>query len=208
MKKIVTVTGYKGGIGKSTTAVHLATYFSTHGPTLLLDGDPNRTALTWAERSGSQGLPFAVVDQRQAIRAVEDAQYIVIDTPARPNSDDLQELAKGCELLILPTMPDIVSLEPTLETARTLGGATYRVLLTVVPPRPSKEGELMQADLREGGVPVFDSVVRRTASFAKAALAGKPIRDLKDPGAKGAWEDYQCVGEEVMEILKLSREKN
>jgi len=40
---------------------------------------------------------------------------VVIDTPARPESDDLKELSKGCDLLILPTKPDIVSLEPMLE---------------------------------------------------------------------------------------------
>lgn len=42
---ILTVTGYKGGIGKSTTAFHIATYFSDIGKTVLVDGDPNRTAV-------------------------------------------------------------------------------------------------------------------------------------------------------------------
>ncbi len=47
-KKIVTITGYKGGVGKSTTAVHLATFFSEIGKTVLVDGDQNRTALAWS----------------------------------------------------------------------------------------------------------------------------------------------------------------
>lgn len=45
------------------------------------------------------------------------AQFVVIDTPARPDFDDLKELSKGCDLLILPTKPDIVSLEPRRGTA-------------------------------------------------------------------------------------------
>lgn len=202
---IITVTGYKGGIGKSTTAIHLATYFSERGQTILVDGDPNRTALSWAERGqgspSSKGLPFTVVDQRQAMRVVSGADFIVIDTPARPDSDDLKELAKGCELLILPTTPDIVSLEPMLQTARVLGAAHYRALITVVPPKPSREGELMQADLREGGVPVFETLIRRTAGFAKAALQGRPIRDLDDARAAAAWEDYEALGNEVAALL-------
>lgn len=200
--KIVTVTGYKGGVGKSTTAIHLATYFSERGRTVLVDGDANRTALSWAERGGADGLPFTVVDQRQAMRAVGGVDYLVIDTPARPDSDDLRELAKGCELLILPTSPDIVSLEPMLQTARELEGASYCALLTVVPPRPSREGEGMRNDLREGGVPVFETLIRRTAGFAKAAMLGKPIRDLSDPRARAAWDDYQALGAEVMNQWK------
>ena len=38
--KIVTVTGYKGGVAKSTTAIHVATFFSEQGKTILVDGDP------------------------------------------------------------------------------------------------------------------------------------------------------------------------
>jgi chromosome partitioning protein len=202
--KIITVTGYKGGIGKSTTAFHLATYFSERGQTILIDGDPNRTAVKWSERgeANEYELPFKVADQRHAMRMVAGADYLIIDTPARPNSDDLKELAKGCELLILPTSPDIVSLEPMLDTARELEGANYRALITVVPPYPSREGELMQSDLREGGIPVFESTIRRTVAFAKAALAGRPVRDLEDPRTRVAWEDYASLGKEVMEIIK------
>jgi chromosome partitioning protein len=196
--KIITITGYKGGVGKSTTAIHLATYFSELGRTVLVDGDQNRTALGWAERGS---LPFAVADQRQAMKAVNGAEYIIIDTPARPNSDDLKELAKGCDLLILPTAPDVLSLQPMLETARDLGDASYRALLTIVPPHPNREGELMRNDLREGGIPVFETMIRRTVGFPKAALVGRPIRDIDDARARMAWEDYQSLGNEIREIL-------
>jgi chromosome partitioning protein len=202
--KIMTVTGYKGGVGKSTTAFHLAAFLSERGQTILVDGDPNHSAMKWADRGLASGyeLPFQVVDQRQAMRIVSGADYLVIDTPARPNSDDLKVLAKGCDLLILPTSPDIVSLEPMLETAKELGDARYRALITVVPPHPSREGELMQSDLREGEVPIFDTMIRRTVGFAKAALIGRPIRDIDDPRARVAWEDYQALGNEVLEIIK------
>lgn len=197
--KILTVTGYKGGVGKSTTAVHLATYFSEKGNTVLVDGDPNRTALGWASRGE---LPFTVADERQAMKTVAGADYVVIDTPARPNSDDLKELALGCELLVLPTAPDVLSLQPMLETARDLGDANYRALLTIVPPYPSKEGEQMREDLRSALVPVFQTMIRRTAGFPKAALAGVPIRDIDDVRAKAAWKDYIALGAEIMELLQ------
>jgi chromosome partitioning protein len=197
--KILTVTGYKGGVGKSVTAVHLAAFFSDKGKTILVDGDPNRTAIRWNSRGK---LPFTVADERQAMKVVSGSDFVVIDTPARPNSDDLKELAKGCDLLILPTAPDVLSLPPMLETARDLGDANYRALVTIVPPYPSREGEVMKKDLQEGGVPVFLTMIRRTAGFPKAALAGVPIRDLDDVRAKAAWADYQSLGNEIMEVLK------
>ena len=39
---IITVTSYKGGVGKTTTAIHLAAYLQTLAPTLLVDGDHGR----------------------------------------------------------------------------------------------------------------------------------------------------------------------
>ena len=198
---IITVTGYKGGFGKSTTAFHLASYFSDLGKTVLIDGDPNRTALKWASRS-AESLPFVVADERQAMKVIPGMEYVIIDTPARPNSDDLKELAKGCDLLILPTSPDVISLEPMLETARDVGEAKFRALITIVPPYPSKEGELMRDDLEEGGIPVFKTMIRRTVGFAKAALAGRPIRDMEDTRSRAAWGDYKSLGDEIRELLK------
>lgn len=198
---ILTVTGYKGGIGKSTTAFHLAAYLSDYGKTVLIDGDPNRTAIKWAGRSTAP-LPFAIADERQAMKVVTGMDYVIIDTPARPHSNDLKELAKGCDLLILPTSPDVVSLEPMLETVRDLGDAKYRALITVVPPYPSREGEVMRDDLEEGGIPVFRAMIRRTVGFAKAAMIGRPIRDVENPRLREAWEDYKALGDEIREFLK------
>ena len=197
MTTILTVTGFKGGVAKSTTAIHLATFFSELGDTVLVDGDPNRTALNWSTRGH---LPFTVVDERKAIKVIQGRDFIVIDTPARPDSTDLKELAEGCDLLILPTTPDVVSLEPMLETARALGNAAYRALLTIVPPKPSREGETMRDDLQDNGVPVFKAMVRRAAGFQKAALAGVPVKQMVGRDRLG-WLDYEAVGKEVMEIL-------
>jgi len=197
-KKIVTITGYKGGVGKSTTAVHLATYFSSKGKTVLVDGDQNRTALAWSKRGS---FLFPTVDERQALKVIADAQFVVIDTPARPESDDLKELSKGCDLLILPTKPDIVSLEPMLEMVKDLGKANFRCLLTIVAPHPSKEGATLRSELIQGGIPVFKSMIRRTSGFEKAAMEGVPILQVKDSRLRIAWRDYTALGDEVMEIF-------
>lgn len=196
--QIITVTGYKGGVGKSTSAIHIAAYLARNQKTILIDGDPNRTALNWSQRGE---MPFTVADERQAMRLITGHDFVVIDTPARPNSDDLQELAKGCDLLILPTTPDVVSLEPMLAIANDVEDARYRALLTIVPPYPSKEGETMRNELIANGLPTFQSMIRRSAAFQKAALAGKPVNQMSGRD-RIPWNDFEALGKEMIEVLR------
>ena len=62
--QILTVTGYKGGVGKSTSAIHIAAYLANQHQTILIDGDPNRTAINWSQRGA---MPFTVADERQGL---------------------------------------------------------------------------------------------------------------------------------------------
>ncbi len=195
---IVTVVGFKGGVGKTTTAVHLAACLQMKKPTLLIDGDLNRSATGWSQRGA---LPYRVVDERQAARFSRDYEHIVIDTPARPGPEDLEALAEGCDLMIVPSMPDALSLEAltlTVETLRKLPRARYRVLLTIVPPWPSRDGDEARLMLEEAELPLFKGTVRRLAAFQKAALQGVTVAEVKgDARAMHGWEDYRAVGEEL-----------
>src|SRR3712207_386918 len=97
---IVTVASFKGGVGKTVTAVHLAAYLASAPAvdTMLVDGDPNRSATGWAKRGE---LPFKVVDERQAVRYARDHDHVVIDTEARPEREDLEALAGGGDPFII-----------------------------------------------------------------------------------------------------------
>jgi len=194
---IVTVASFKGGCGKSTSAIHLAAYLQARGPTILVDGDPNRSASGWAKRGA---LPFRVVDERQATRHVREAEHVVIDTPARPSREDLEALADGCDLLIVPTTPDALALDAlmlTVEALRGLGAERFRVLLTIVPPKPSRDGDDARAMIADGGLPLFAGSIRRAVAFQKAALSGCVVSEVRDPRAADAWQDYEAVGREL-----------
>jgi chromosome partitioning protein len=197
-KMIVTVASFKGGQAKTTSAVHLAAFLQEDKPTLLVDGDPNRSATGWARR---KGLPFRVIDERQAARYAREYEHIVIDTQARPTQEDLEALADGCDMLIIPVTPDALSLDALfliVEALEHLGSNRFRILLTIVPPRPSKDGDEARATLEEAKLPVFRTIIRRFVAFQKAALQGVPVYEVLDPRAQEAWEDYRKVGEELL----------
>ena len=195
---IITVASFKGGVGKTTTAVHLAAYLQKKAPALLVDGDANRSATVWGKRGG---LPFKVVDERQAARYARNYEHVIIDTAARPEEDDLKALAGGCDLLIIPVTPDALALDALMLTVKVLqniGSDSYRVLLTIIPPRPSRDGEEARSTLQQGTLPLFEGGIRRFVAFQKAALAGVPVFSVRDPRAQLAWTDYEKMGKEIL----------
>ena len=198
---IIAIASFKGGVGKTTTAIHLAAYFSGFAKTLLIDDDLNRSSTTWSKRGS---FPFTVEDETEAAKSVRAYQNIVIDTQARPTEEELKTLIKGCDLLVIPSTPDTLALDSlmlTIDTLQVLGSQKHRVLLTMIPPYPSKDGEEARNLLTKAELPLFKTGIKRYSVFPKASLAGLIVSAVNDPKAAIAWADYQAVGQEILEGL-------
>ncbi len=198
---IITITSYKGGVGKTTTAIHLAAYLQRLAPTLLVDGDAIRSATKWSQRGGSAGLPFKVVTHAQMVSHIRDYQHVIIDTEGNPTDDDFKDLASNCDLLVIPAVPESVAtdgLTHTLAKLRSLGNKSHKVLLTMVPPRPRTEGQQLREMLISESIPVFTTEIPRLAAFEKAAAEGVPVYMVKDDrNAARAWDVYEAAGKEI-----------
>jgi chromosome partitioning protein len=197
---IVTIASNKGGVGKSTTAIHIAAFLQKLAPTLLVDNDPNRSSTGWATR-GENGLPFRVVDVNQSLKVGRDFEHVVFDTKARPDREEMKTLAEGCDLMIVPTTPDAMSIEAlmgTVDMLRSINDVKFKILITIIPPYPERDGDEARAMLEANGYPLFASGVREAKAFKQAALAGKLVSEVKSPRAAACWEDYAKVGAELV----------
>lgn len=193
---IITVAGFKGGVGKTTTAIHLACYFAQRSDkTLLVDGDPNRSSVSWSKRGT---LPFAVCDLMAAAKASRGKEHVVVDTEAHPNEEELEALAAGCDLLVLPSTPDALALEALLATVDNLQNLNaYGVLLTMVDSRKKATAEQARETLKRLSIPVFKQMIRRLTAYEKAALGGVPVYATGDRFGRIAWGEYELLGKEI-----------
>ena len=103
------------------------------------------------------------------------------------------------DLLVVPTTPDALALDALMLIVKALNGlgaTRYRILLSIIPPQPSRDAEEARSTLTEAGLPLLTRGIRRLVAFQKAALAGVPVYAVNEPRANLGWEDYQEVGRE------------
>ncbi|MCU0549552.1 MAG: ParA family protein [Leptolyngbya sp. Prado105] len=198
---IITLASFKGGVGKTTTAIHLCQYFATRKPKLkvvLADGDPNRTAIDW-EESSQFDLPFAVVDASEDLPKYD---VLVVDTPARTEPDELADLIETSTLVIIPTKVDIFDVRATLALGDALRPYPHkcRILLTGL-PRGKRLYESAKQLFDEQGLKSFDGGIQQLAVYRDAAYEGVPVGRYNEAGKK-AMADYEKIGAQILKGWK------
>jgi chromosome partitioning protein len=77
-------------------------------------------------------------------------------------------------------------------------GANYKILLTIVPLKPSRAGEEALSFFAEENLPHYPFTIRRFSAYQRAALSGCAVYESKDRSSKTAWGDYQKLGGEIL----------
>lgn len=194
---IISFASFKGGVGKTTTAVHLAAALGRG--VLLIDGDPNNSAAGWRERSAGQ-LPFDLNLASERFNS-ENYKYIIIDTPARPTSAELRTISENSDLVVLPSFPDTLSLDALLRVVNSFNDLkidNYRVLLTqTLGAVAARDAKLLLDDL---GIKFFRTEIRRRAAYGRAATAGVTVNELRD--GSDPWNDILSLKREILRYAK------
>ncbi|MEW6737813.1 MAG: ParA family protein [Acidobacteriota bacterium] len=195
---IISVVNFKGGVGKTTTALHLCEYMARQDKTVLLvDSDLNRSSLAVSKQGK---LKFRVIDEKSAMKYAKEFDYMVVDTAGGRHMEDLQALAEGCDLLIVPVAPDPLALAGTLQLVITLQSLKvnhYMLVLTMCPPATMPDTKEAHQTLNELNLPLSSAQIPKTIAVARAVYQGVTLADLKTEQAQRAWAQYEILGKEA-----------
>ncbi|QYG95832.1 ParA family protein (plasmid) [Iamia sp. SCSIO 61187] len=140
---VLSIVSRKGGVGKTTTAIYLARALAQTGPTLLVDADPDHSALSWSEGAPNLGPDVIALPVADLARRVESHRahydHIVIDTPpGAAHAPQIDGAIMAADVAVIPCPPqlgDIDRLAETVAMVERVGAVRhvpYVVLLTRV----------------------------------------------------------------------------
>jgi chromosome partitioning protein len=163
MRRIITVTQRKGGVGKTTIAICAAAALARRGHDIaLVDSDPHRSASQWAE-PGNLEFPvyemaleqMSVSAWAQEVRSIQ-AGVVVIDTA--PNAREMGASIALANLILVPCTPSGLDLDATLQTLAIIDAAREhrrdQIKVILVPNRLDRrtlEGRQLIDELSEFG---------------------------------------------------------
>lgn len=195
--KTLAVLARKGGVGKTTLAVHLAVVAGQAGRrVILVDADPQRSATGWWEARADEAPELVQCNAAQigdALKAAEAAgvDLAVVDT--RPSVEaDTVTVARQSDFVLIPSRPSILDLRAIGATVDVVVAvkAHAAIVLNAVPPgRGTAEAALTaeaRAALAAYQVAVAPVTIGQRAALAHALVDGQAVTEFEPNGKASA----------------------
>ena len=193
--QVISVVSQKGGVGKTTLALHIAVAAQMSGrETVVLDMDPQGTAERWGE--WRKELPPIIISAKSATlgRRLEQAEkagakYVVIDTPPLGQSE-AREAARVANLIIVPCRPaafDLDAIRLTAGLAKDSGKPAF-VVVNAGPPTGTAIFEDVKRIVNGFGLEMCPFRMSDRAAFRHAVGQGLTAQEVDKAGSRAASE--------------------
>ena len=206
---VIALVGNKGGAGKTTLSVNLAAGLGKQKSVILVDADPQGSALQWNAFTDSNDT-ITVVEatdelNRQIVELSKEYDYVVVDCPPSVHAKQTINVLEICDLALIPVQPSPVDLWATVHTekavqqARKSNANLQAVLVINQLETRTTLSRVVRDALSEIELPVAKTALRRRAIFRNSVLEGKNVFEMGRRGIDAANE----IDELIHEVIKI-----
>ena len=205
---LIGILNQKGGVGKTTTAVHLADWLQRKKKkVIVIDADSQKSSSQWLERVGMEYRVISNPEEvyEQAINLVDEFDEVIIDAPG-VLGDTTKSVVLAVDLALIPVQPTQLDIDSTEETLRIVRNAQH---VRKGDPKAAlflNRGEKRSILLREAqevlrdvhGVGLLKSPIFRRTVISDAPGQGTTVFDISGNSAKIAAQEYDQLFKEAM----------
>lgn len=192
--RTIALINQKGGVGKTTVALHLAAAFWQHGAdALVLDLDPQASASEWHD-ARAEPLPHVEsIQPARLAKLVEHAAEIgthalILDTAPHAESTAL-DAARCADLVLVPCQPSIMDLRAmrkTVDLLKLVKVPAFAVL-NAVPPAGTIADEAEEMIRSTLGLEVCPVRLGDRVAYSRCLISGQVAQEV-EPEGKAASE--------------------
>ncbi len=211
---IISILNQKGGVGKTTISINLAAAYALKGKkVLLIDADPQDSALDWAAKREADSI-FTVIGMSKPIIHKEihsftgEYEHIIIDGPPRVY-DVSRSAIVASNAVILPVQPspyDIWAAEDVVNLIKEVSEplAEYKQIKCAFLINRIIKNTAIGRDVRSAldafNMPVLDTMINQRVVYAETAASGLSIFESKsgDSSVKDAISEMTALANEIL----------
>ena len=195
--RTIALINQKGGVGKTTVALHLAAAFWQHGHnTLILDLDPQASAAEWHDARSIEMPHVESIQPARLAKVVEHAKEIatgvlILDTAPHAEATAI-EAARCADLVLVPCQPSIMDLRAmrkTIELLKLVKAPAFAIL-NGVPAHGAVAEEAAEMIETGLGLPVCPVRLGDRIAYSRCLISGRTAQEF-EPLGKAAREIEQ-----------------
>jgi chromosome partitioning protein len=183
--KVVGVLNIKGGVGKSTLAIHMASALTKYGKVMLVDADSQGTSRDWNQIGGHPELSVVAMDRESIDRDIEPFleafDWVVIDGPVKMEKINAAAI-KASDLVVIPVQPsqaDLWATDSLVELIKARQSVTDGIPAAAFQINRAKKGTKLANEVRstveQWGLAVLDGIIHDRTAFTTAIGQGKTV---------------------------------
>jgi chromosome partitioning protein len=203
--KVISFLNPKGGSGKTTSVINIATSIARNNKVAVVDTDPQQSLANWNKAEKANFDVFTVTSEKDVYtirKELKDYPYVIIDG-AGALSVITAAAVMVSDLVIIPVTPSPLDFSASGAVISVLEAQSYnrpvecRFLIT----RKIEQASMLKV-LRESiaatGISPLRTAITQRQSYVKSVLDGETVFDTNDGAAKG---EVEVLAAEILKIV-------